>query len=140
MRISDWSSDVCSSDLGGPRRSGHPPARASRDRGRLGDRLRTDMRSRKAAAAQARRFSRSAAPFLYQSPRMRGLRRLFGAVELHRRPAARAAGRTQATYRPVCVQQGLFVRERILSTEGRRGGEEWVSTLRSRWWPYTSKK
>src|SRR3546814_1787726 len=92
------------------------------------------MRSRKAAAAQARRFSRSAAPFLYQSPRMRGLRRLFGAVELHRRPAARDAGRTQATYRPVCVQQGLFVRERILS-ELRRTGSRRTSQTGGRSYP-----
>src|SRR3546814_1047514 len=37
MRISDWSSDVCSSDLGGgrahPRRSGVPDRAIARDRG-----------------------------------------------------------------------------------------------------------
>ncbi len=52
--------------------------------------------------------------------RVRGLRRLLGAVELRRRAAAGDRARPQAHDRPVELQQGLLVRERLLPELRRR--------------------
>src|SRR3546814_7044286 len=90
LRISDWSSDVCSSDLLGAR-------------GVSGDRSRTDPARERATARDADPDRRGR--------RKRGRRT---AAETERLDPARSRSRS----------------------EERRVGKEWVSTCRSRWYPY----
>src|SRR3546814_14161316 len=97
MRISDWSSDVCSSDLFDQIPSGRPR--------RLGDWVWT------------------------QDGGMTGDKKIVG---LWRDSAAtRANGSAKAR---TCTAR---ISHR---SEERRVGKEWVSTCRSRWWPYPLKK
>ena len=95
----------------GTRPGAAPPARGQ---GRHRADLRPDLRGRVAPAPQEKGIGRSAAPHGHQQRRVRRLRRLRRAVEL---PVHRAAGnklRPQARHRPVVVQQGLFLRQRLL--------------------------
>src|SRR3546814_11341257 len=115
MRISDWSSDVCSSDLGQPS--------ARRDRCNRGGRCRS-LRRRAGSLAtrrQPHRSRTSAAPLhagassrLAQAPGDRGMTRRF-----YLRATAFAAS---------------------ARSEERRGGKEWVSKCGSRWSPDPTKK
>src|SRR3546814_13939989 len=106
MRISDWSSDVCSSDLGPVSRS------LGGDRGEAVQILAN------------RRDEQCFTVEVIGSERLRQLRQAV-AVELrHRFDAARTVG---------CFEQGRAERQR---SEERRVGKECVSTCRSRWWPY----
>ena len=57
---------------------------------------------------------------VHQRTGVRGLRRLFGAEQLRRGAAARDAARPQAPDRPEQLQQGLLVREGLLSELRRR--------------------
>src|SRR3546814_3584240 len=95
MRISDWSSDVCSSDLDRSHRRRRQRLRGARRRG----------------AGPPRPRLRP-----HDAPRRRGARRGGGG----RRSAA--GGRS------------------VRRSEERRVGKECVSTCRSRWSPYHSKK
>ena len=82
--------------------------------GRLRDRVRADLRRRKAPPPQARHAGRSGAPRHDQSGGLRRLRRLLGAVELHFGRAAGDRDGAQAHHQPVDLQQGLFLRKGLL--------------------------
>ena len=96
------------------RRHGPGPARPARGQGRLGADLRPDLRGREAAPAQARRLSRSRQAGDHQRAGMRGLRRLRRAVQLRVGAAGGDRIRPQAPHRPVELQQGFFLRQRLL--------------------------
>src|SRR5205807_1964328 len=64
---------------------------------------------------QARHIGGSAAPRADQYGRLRRLRRLLGAVELHLGGAAGDRDGAQAHHQPVDLQQGLFLRKGFLS-------------------------
>src|SRR3546814_17047053 len=124
MRISDWSSDVCSSDLRGPTRTHPPPDRAGRPRpesrpGRAGRRrsrhpLRRDARLRRARPGRRRRHRSRALEAARQTRVRRGGNGKGGTTMTDTRPRSRS--------------------------EERRVGKECVSTCRSRWAPYHYKK
>src|SRR3546814_20640826 len=99
MRISDWSSDVCSSDLerGGDGRPGRGQGAPGRSRG--------DGRAG-------------------QQPGDAG-----------RRPRAADGGG-----RGLPGPEGQPEHDAVVRSEERRVGKECVSTCRSRWTPYNSKK
>src|SRR3546814_19629666 len=101
MRISDWSSDVCSSDLKIERHDGDVFARDILPDVEFGP-----VADRKDAAALPLRF-----PGVVQVPQ-------FGPLLLRVPAVGRGAEREDA------------------SSEERRGGNECVSTCRSRWSPY----
>src|SRR3546814_14839563 len=102
MRISDWSSDVCSSDL--QRRDDRHHRAGAR---RIGDR--GDGRQVAEAARRGRRYRRAAAR----------------AGDRQGDPGGQRADRGHAE---------------VDRSEERRVGKECVSTCRSRWSPYHSKK
>ena len=77
--------------------------------------LRPDLRRRKAPPPQARHLPRSRQARLHQRAGLRGLRRLRCAVELRLDPAGRDRVRSQAPDRPVELQQGFLLRQRLLS-------------------------
>ena len=108
--------------LPSPRRARRRAARAARVQGRLGADLRPDLRRREAPPAQARHLPRSGQARVHQRGGVRGLRRLLGAVELPQRQAGRDRVRPQARHRPVVLQQGLLLPERLLPElrHGRR--------------------
>ena len=82
--------------------------------GHFGDRVRADLRRRKAPPPQARPDGRPGAPRHDQSGGLRRLRRLLGAVELHLGRAARNRDGPQAHHQPVDLQQGLFLHQGLL--------------------------
>ena len=89
-------------------------ARAARGRRRDRARLRPDLRRREAPASQARQVSRSRPPLVHQHARVRRLRRLQHQVELRIGHAGGDGVRPQARDRPVVLQQGLLLPERLL--------------------------
>ena len=97
-----------------PRRARRRPEGLPHREGRFGDRVRADLRGRKAPPPQARPDGRSGAPRHDQSGRLRRLRRLLGAVELHFGRAAGNRDGPQAHHQPVDLQQGLFLRKGLL--------------------------
>src|SRR3546814_15938055 len=101
MRISDWSSDVCSSDLGSASRRGSSVSSSSTSRSRN--------------VWNGKYHSRS--------------QWVCGTMFTRRANAARYS-------LPPPAQQ----RDAPERSEERRVGKEWVSTCRSRWSPYHSKK
>src|SRR3546814_11822026 len=106
MRISDWSSDVCSSDLLGEALAGLTSSVFSELGTQLGILRREDHRS------------------WFQEPHSGGLGWSFPA----------ALGAQLAEPERLCVAtmgDGSYMR-----SEERRVGKEWVSTCRSRWSPY----
>ena len=110
-----------------PPRAAEPAEAAARGAGRLRAGLRPDLRGREAAPAQARPVPRSRQARVHQPGRVRGLRRLRRQVELRRRPPARDRARHQARHRPVGLQQGLLLPQRLLPElrhGARRQGEE----------------
>ena len=82
--------------------------------GRHRDRLRSDLRRRKAPPPQARPLPRSGQAGLYQRSGLRGLRRLLEDLELRLGGAGRDRVRAQAGDRPVELQQGLLLRRGLL--------------------------
>src|SRR3546814_12984821 len=110
MRISDWSSDVCSSDL-----------RSRRNGGAVG-RLRL---GREDAQAVERLFRH----------RLILLAQHFGIDE-----AGRDDGAVRLLHKPQGDVVPLAVIGRAARSEERRVGKECVSTCRSRWSPYHYKK
>src|SRR3546814_16336091 len=125
MRISDWSSDVCSSDLGRDigDHAAHllDPARARGDRIEVvADRL-------------LARQLRNRAEDRLEEARRAGLG-AFGEVDLHARRGIdvteAAIDRTPGRAFPQRVDRGLD------RSAERRVGKESVSTSRSRWSPY----
>ena len=94
-----------------PRRVQRELARGSRLHG---PDLRPDLRRRKAPPPQARHISRSRQARHHQRTGLRGLRRLRRAVELRLGPAAGDRVRPQAHHRPVELQQGFLLRQRLL--------------------------
>src|SRR3546814_13425192 len=100
MRISDWSSDVCSSDLGAGKQHRH--TRALRTERQVIGYLRT---------CHARQRS---IPFIQKGVAAAQAAQLLPGLDQHRRKTQRS--------------------------EERRVGKECVSTCRSRWSPYHSKK
>src|SRR3546814_19757075 len=135
MRISDWSSDVCSSDLTCERYLRSPCIRRSSLRRIRDDRGRRRRRRGRSRCGGARNVARLQT------------RRLFGGADLSRAPRRAAARRVIETGRLIltggqpCRQRrdsrGLH---RDLRSEERRVGKECVSTCRSRWSPSHSKK
>jgi hypothetical protein len=93
---------------------------------RVGADLRPDLRRRKRRRRKkANSLTRQAHG--HQRSRVRRLRRLRHPVQLRLDPAAGNGIRPQAHHRPVVVQQGLLVRERLLPElrhGGRRRAEE----------------
>ena len=87
---------------------------AARGQGRLGADLRPDLRGRKAPPPQARHLSRSRQAGDHQRTGLRGLRRLRRAVELRLGAAGRDRVRPQAQDRPVELQQGFLLPQRLL--------------------------
>ena len=118
--VTDEPEKYAAGDLPDGRRRASPPrarrraARAAGVRGRLGARVRPDLRRREAPPPQARPLSRSGAAGRHQRPGVRGLRRLQREVELHVGRAARNRVRPQARDRPILLQQGLFLPRRLL--------------------------
>ncbi len=104
-----------------PRRARRGAAAPARAAGRHRPDLRADLRRREAPPPQEGRAGRPGAAPLHQRARLRRLRRLLGAVELRRRRAARDRARPQAQDRPVELQQGLLLRQRLLPELRRRG-------------------
>ena len=98
--------------------------RAQQDRRRHGADLRPDLRGGEAAPAQARRFPRSRQARVHQRTRLRGLRRLRRQIELRVDPAEGHRVRPQARHRPIELQQGLFLRRRLLPVLRHGGGRE----------------
>ena len=96
------------------RRTRRGPEDLPHAEGHLGDRLRADLRRRKTPPPQARPDGGSGAPRHDQSGRLRRLRRLLGAVELHFGRAAGNRDGPQAHHQPVDLQQGLFLRQGLL--------------------------
>ena len=106
--------------------------------GRFGHRVRADLRGRKAPPPQARPDGGSGAPRHDQSGRLRRLRRLLGAVELHFGRAAGNRDGPQAHHQPVDLQQGLFLREGLLpvlrhhrrrQAAPPRAGQRWLGDI-----------
>ena len=95
-------------------------AAAARAAGRHRPDLRADLRRREAPPQEEGRAGRPGAAPLHQRTRLRRLRRLLGAVELRRRRAARDRARQEAQDRPVELQQGLLLRQRLLPELRRR--------------------
>ena len=110
------------SDHSSSRRARRGAARAARDRGHHGAGLRSDLRGREAAPAQARDDGRSAPARGDQRAGVRGLRRLRPRLELRVDRAGRDRVRAQAPDRSVELQQGLLLPERLLPElrHGRR--------------------
>src|SRR3546814_18513663 len=116
MRISDWSSDVCSSDLSGRRPSLRQHGLLAR--GRVG----IDVPPRSPLdKGPARRLARGS--LLKEEVEEVG--------QFDRRLARDFADPRVAVPDPVCT---------LRRSEERRVGKECVSTCRSRWSPYHSKK
>src|SRR3546814_14067741 len=117
MRISDWSSDVCSSDLVASIVSAHPLVRAA-----LLQRQRRFARQPGGAVLDGRDIGTVIAPeaevklFVKATPTIRARRR-HAELQAH--------GGTQSFDR---------------RSEERGVGKEWVSTFRSGWSPHHSKK
>src|SRR3546814_16417928 len=116
MRISDWSSDVCSSDLGAERRT-RPPG-SSRNRRRRGRARGRPCGAPPPCCPQARR-------------RAAGWRRSAG------KGGAWSSPRFSAT--PEHIAHGCIL-TRCGRSEERRVGQEGVSTCRTRWSSYHQKK
>ena len=76
--------------------------------------LRPDLRRREAPPPQARHYSRSRQARDHQRARVRRLRRLRREVELRLGAAAGDRMGPQAHHRPVELQQGFLLRERVL--------------------------
>ena len=100
--------------LPSPRRARRRAARAARVEGRVGPDLRPDLRRREAPPPQARHLPRPGQARVHQRGGLRGLRRLLGAVELPLGHAGRDRVRPQARHRPVVLQQGLLLPQRLL--------------------------
>src|SRR3546814_12551285 len=105
MRISDWSSDVCSSDL---------VDAVDREERVEGGLRRAIADARKGCEAAADHRAPGAAAFDHGGDEGLALGQGRDAGMLQER--LRAAG--------------------IVRSEERRVGKEWVSTCRSRWWPF----
>ena len=89
--------------------------RELRDRaGRQRAHLRPDLRRREAPPPQARRLPRSRQARRHQRSGLRRLRRLRREIELRLGAAAGDRMGPQAHHRPVELQQGLFLRQRLL--------------------------
>src|SRR3546814_16964983 len=126
MRISDWSSDVCSSDLLVGRRTD------AAQRAALQRRLQQVRSVHRAAAGGAR--ADDGMDFVDEQDTAFGLlefadHRLQPFLEV----AAIARARQQ---RPHIEREDRRFLEEFRSEE-RRVGKECVSTCRSRWWPYS---
>src|SRR3546814_16380728 len=113
MRISDWSSDVCSSDLFEFR------PHAEQSLGLVGEgetRALHHLQSRLGGAELgAEEGGAALGERVGDAPR--------GKVDLRHQRARR------------CEQGGLVARRRPGRAEERRVGEEWVRTCKYRWWP-----
>ena len=96
------------------RRTRRRPEDLPHPEGRFGHRVRADLRGRKTPPPQARPDGGPGAPRHDQSGRLRRLRRLLGAVELHFGRAAGDRDGPQAHHQPVDLQQGLFLPEGLL--------------------------
>src|SRR3546814_18514842 len=115
MRISDWSSDVCSSDLALDRYTGRSP----------GERGETDILKGKARRIADRLFGRRVNS---GGPEQRALGKIFDT------PPEDSINELSQTPGPIAlpdpVPTGLLPR-----SEERRVGKECVSPFRSRWSP-----
>src|SRR3546814_7720009 len=152
MRISDWSSDVCSSDLGLWRRDGEIATRLSDARLREGDLLVLWGKPEDFADLAAHHGFLMLVPFVGEAKRRvraplalgilgatvlavvtgwlsAPMAFLFGAVAM---VALRCVEIGQA-YRSIDVRVYVMIAGR---SEERRVGKECVSTCRSRWSPY----
>src|SRR3546814_12335902 len=125
MRISDWSSDVCSSDL----RTGSsvPPNGRNRPPGSIG-RYTKEGRNRCSALL----FRRSTVKISILVTNL--LRRLHHLVAVDQHQLFEVGG---VRHRHVLVGDAQHRRVEVVKrSEERRDGKEWVSTCRSRWFPY----
>ena len=120
-----------------PRRTRCGAARVARIRRRHRDRLRPDLRRREAPPQEARPLSRPAAARRHQRSGLRGLRRLLGDLELPVGGAGRDRVRTQARDRPVELQQGFFLPQRLLPELCHRRRRRAAGSARPAIWPRT---
>src|SRR3546814_12276968 len=116
MRISDWSSDVCSSDLHGGRRP----------------------------AALRRQVDDADAVIVAFDPAGRGIAGQLAEADTgqHDQRQHRRGHKTLAALHPVGDGEGEIEsgnRQHGARSEERRVGKEWVRTCRSRWSPYHEK-
>src|SRR3546814_20012970 len=127
MRISDWSSDVCSSDLSDACREpagGDDPEL----RGDASCALRTRrLRAGGAADTDARRLAESDVGGQYQDVDTREPRQADEGRSRQLEAGPDAAAARQGAARPRCRNQAR--------KEERRGGKEGVGTGRARWGP-----
>src|SRR3546814_15329966 len=110
MRISDWSSDVCSSDLGS-----NPTIRTTMD-------------------------NNTVIPRTQHARRRKQLMRMAGNDAILILPAAPERVRSRDTHYPYRQDSDLLYLAGFPRSEERRVGKECVSTCRSRWSPdHTTK-
>src|SRR3546814_19838767 len=117
MRISDWSSDVCSSDL---RRRGRHDRRRRRQ-------LVVRRRRRRGLLRRRRLFDVDDVQFLGDFLDDTDIQTVDQAIAHHRGEQTDQTIATTLSFRST-------------SSEERRVGTECVCTVRSRWTPYTQKK
>src|SRR3546814_11532122 len=132
MRISDWSSDVCSSDLGQCAAGlGRAPQMGQAALGRSVPAGHPLCRTGVRGAAEARHGDEGGGG---------GVGRFSGNPEifLDRREACTDGNGPQepAAGRPVQADRGGGAGRLLSRSEERRVGKECVSTCSSRWWPY----
>ena len=114
-------------------RAGSGPAQPARDQGHHGPDLRPDLCRREAPPPQARQSRRPRPPRGHQRHGLRGLRRLLEQVQLRLGAAGRHRMGHQARDRPVQLQQGLFLHQRLLPELRHRRGRH--ACARARRWP-----
>src|SRR3546814_16718360 len=131
MRISDWSTDVCSSDLSIGRWAASEGL-ASADPAVLHDSL-ADPTTRLTMPLQRQAFTPPSAPALREFPYVRD-QNPQGPGSCCR---PHCAGLGLGGHAMDRMAVGLSARTR---SEERRVGKECVSTCRSRWWPYHQNK
>src|SRR3546814_16318951 len=113
MRISDWSSDVCSSDLDLP--------------DHFGNHLHTDILAQALVLAEA-----EVEVVIENAVRVEAVRVLVGIGVEHRRMGQQTYDRPRGNHTFV----GCSLGDGVVRSEERRVGKECVSTCRSRWSPY----
>src|SRR3546814_20509709 len=138
MRISDWSSDVCSSDLTGFSERRLPPfggrrfeqqaIAAGRDVPAVADQLLFKLPRRPSRIAERHQPARRAAPFADRAQDIVRTRYHPAIADLHRLLPAPAAAVEHETARRL----DRPAEQNRLTAEERRGGKECVGKVRSR--------
>src|SRR3546814_11700400 len=131
MRISDWSSDVCSSDLSGEKCDGQCAETCCRTTGCGNQEVSTDPGEREVARYRRGRYCHHRQGSIGRCVRVRQVCRTDIGV---RDQGNLLRSRHQDRWHPADIDR------RESRSEERRVGTECVSTCRSRWSPYHSRK